>query len=314
MNLIDVNKEFATNEQCLAYLEALRWPDGVCCTECGAGRISRITRHSETKNKRTKLYQCLACKAQFSGTSGTLFNDSHLPLNKWFLAIALICNAKKGLSAKQMQRDLGVTYRTAWYLCHRIRKAMEEGELPKMTGIVEADETYVGGKYDKRCKRGPWEKQPVMGIVQRASAEGEVAKVEAYKIPTPSKAILVGKIKERVDTDAEVVVTDELAAYDSVIKTHHHETVNHSKLEWVRGNFHTNTVENFWSLFKRGVIGQFHRMSIKHLDRYIAEFTYRHNGRKLDLFTLVLARLVGEKALPMPYRKLVASSNSARLS
>ena len=305
MNLIDVNKDFATDAQCLAYLEKVRWSNGVCCTECGTRRISRITRRSETKNKRKKLYQCLTCKAQFSATSGTLFNDSHLPLNKWFLAIALICNAKKGLSAKQMQRDLDVTYRTAWHLCHRIRKAMEEGELPKMTGVVEADETYVGGKYDKRRKRGPWEKQPVMGIVQRASAEGEVAKVEAYKIPTPSKAILVGKIKERVATDAEVVVTDELAAYTSVSKTHKHETVNHIEREWVRGKFHTNTVENFWSLFKRGVIGSFHRISVKHLDRYIAEFTYRHNNRQSDVFNLVLSRLVGEMAIPMPYQKLV---------
>ncbi len=311
MNLIDVNKEFATNEQCLAYLEALRWPDRVHCTECGTQRISRITRHAETKNKRTKLYQCLTCKAQFSATSGTLFNDSHLPLNKWFLAIALICNAKKGLSAKQMQRDLGVTYRAAWYLCHRIRKAMEEGELPKMTGVVEADETYVGGRYDKRRKRGPREKQPVMGIVQRGTGEGDPAKVEAYKIPTASKAILVGKIKERVNTDAEVVVTDELAAYDSLGKTHRHETVNHSKLEWVRGKLHTNIVENFWSLFKRGVIGSFHRISIKHLERYIAEFTYRHNYRDLDLFRLVLAGLVGDKAVP--YRKLVASEASEAL-
>jgi hypothetical protein len=212
MNLIDVNKDFATDEQCLAYLEKLRWPDGVCCTECGAKCISRITRHKENKNKRNKVYQCLVCKTQFSATSGTLFNDSHLPLNKWFMAIALICNAKKGLSAKQMQRDLDVTYRTAWYLCHRIRKAMEEGELPKMTGVVEADETYVGGKYDRRRKRGPWEKQPVMGIVQRGTGEGEPSRVEAFKIPTASKTILVGKIKECVATNAEVVITDELAA------------------------------------------------------------------------------------------------------
>ena len=308
MNLIDVNKEFATDSQCLAYLEQFRWPTGVRCTECGTARISRITRRTESKNKRTKLYQCLTCKAQFSATSGTLFNDSHLPLNKWFLAITLICNAKKGLSARQMQRDLDVTYRTAWYLCHRIRKAMEEGELPKMTGVVEADETYVGGKYDKRRKRGPWEKQPVMGIVQRGASDGDPSRVEAYKIPTASKAILVGKIKERVETDAEVVITDELAAYTSVSKTHKHETVNHIAREWVRGKFHTNTVENFWSLFKRGVIGSFHRISVKHMDRYIAEFTYRHNNRDLDLFRLVLAGLVSENT--MSYRKLVANETA----
>jgi hypothetical protein len=232
MNLIDVNKEFASDAQCLEYLEQMRWPDGVRCTTCGGARISRITREKENKNRRKKLYQCLTlgCKVQFSATSGTLFNDSHLPLNKWFLAIALMTNAKKGLSAKQMQRDLKVTYRTAWHLCHRIRKAMEEGELPQMTGVVEADETFIGGRYDKRRKRARWEKQPVMGIVQRGDGDGELARVEAYKIPTVSKAILVSKIKERVATDAEVVVTDELAAYKSVSKTHRHESVNHIEL------------------------------------------------------------------------------------
>jgi transposase-like protein len=301
MNLIDVGQEFGTDEKCLEYLEGLRWPNGVVCLECGGAKISRITRRKKGDNKRTKLYQCLdpKCKAQFSATAGTIFADSHLSLSKWFLAVGLMCNAKKGLSAKQMERDLGVSYRTAWYLCHRIRKAMEEGELPKFTGVVETDETYVGGRYDPRRKRGPWEKQAVMGFAERGG------RVEAYRIPMASKMVLVGKIKDRISPEAEMVVTDELAAYKSVAKTHRHEVINHIR-QWVRGNIHTNTIENFWSLFKRGVIGSFHKVSAKHLPRYLAEFTYRFNYRDLpDLFRFTLANLLTGK--PLPYRRVVAN-------
>jgi hypothetical protein len=143
MNLIDVNSQFATDEQCLAYLEEMRWPDGVVrCTVCGCDRVSRITRRSASKNKRAQVFQCLepTCKQQFSATSGTIFADSHLPLHKWFLAMALVLEAKKGKSAKQLQEQLGIgSYRTAWYMAHRIRKAMgtDHADLPKMRGTVE---------------------------------------------------------------------------------------------------------------------------------------------------------------------------------
>jgi transposase-like protein len=198
-----------------------------------------------------------------------------------------------------MQRDLGVGYQTAWYLCHRIRKAMEEGELPKFTGTVEADETYVGGRYDRRRKRGPWEKTPVMGIIERGG------RVEAYRIPTPSKTVLVGKIRDRVSPEAELVITDELAAYKSINANYRHEVIEHIR-EWVRGNVHTNTIENFWSLFKRGVIGSFHKVSAKHLPRYLAEFTYRFNKREEEnLFMVTLRRLVA--TINLPNKTLVTS-------
>jgi transposase-like protein len=292
MDLIEVSRAFAEEDACLDFLEALRWPEGVRCLRCGGENISKITRKTKSKNKRTRLYQCLGCKGyQFSTTTGTIFADSHLPLSKWFLAIALMLNAKKSLSARQMQRDLGVGYQTAWYLCHRIRKAMEEGDLPKFTGVTETDETYVGGRYDKRRKRRPWEKQAVMGFAERNG------RVEAYPIPVVSKTILVGKIKDRVSTEAEMVITDELAAYKSVAQTHRHEVINHIR-EWVRGMIHTNTIENFWSLFKRGVIGSFHKVSAKHLHRYLAEFTYRTNRRREgDIFVVTLARLLATTAL-----------------
>jgi transposase-like protein/predicted RNA-binding Zn-ribbon protein involved in translation (DUF1610 family) len=301
MNLIDVTKTFALEETCLDFLEHLRWPNGVECPKCGKKKISRIIRKKQGKNKRTRLYQCLSCKGfQFTATVGTIFADSHLPLSKWFLAIGLMLNAKKGISAKQMQRDLGCGYQTAWYLCHRIRKAMEEGELPKFTGTVEVDETYLGGRYDKRRKRQPWEKQAVMGFVERGG------RVEAYKIPTSSATVLVGKIKDRISPDAELVVTDQLAAYKSVRRTHRHAIINHIR-EYVRGNIHTNTIENFWSLFKRGVIGSFHKVSAKHLPRYLAEFTYRFNNREEEnLFLQTLSKLAGTEI--MPFRELVSDS------
>src|SRR5213595_2531829 len=151
MNLIEVTKSFASDEQCLAFLEKIRWPDGVRCPICGCDKISTVERKSRSKNKRTRLYTCLepTCKTQFSPTSGTLFHDSHLPLSKWFMALALIVDAKKGMSAKQLQRHLQIgSYRTAWYLAHRIRKAMEENGGALLSGTVEADEVYIGGRYD----------------------------------------------------------------------------------------------------------------------------------------------------------------------
>lgn len=306
MNLIDVTKQFATEEACHAYLERMRWPDGVECVRCRSKKISRIARH-RGRNKRP-LYQCLECGEQFTPTVGTIFHDSHLPLRKWFMAVALICNAKKGISAKQIERDLGIAYRTAWYLCHRIRKAMEEGDLPKFTGVVEVDETYVGGKarnmhVDVRRRKitgtGGIDKAPVFGIMQRGG------KVEAYSVPNVKKAVLVGKIKDRVSTDAEMVVSDELKSYNALRQTYRHEVINHIR-EWVRGNVHTNTMENFWSLFKRGLMGSFHKVSVKHLPRYLAEFTYRFNNRTLeDLFSETLARLADASGLP--YKALVAS-------
>src|SRR5437667_11875980 len=154
MNIIDVSAKLGTDEQCIAYLESRRWAEGVRCLTCGTDKISRITSSSKKQDVR-KLYQCLepTCKQQFSATSGTLFHDSHLPLHKWFLAVAFMTQAKKGMSAKQLQRHLGLkSYQTAWYLCHRIRKAMEESGGAPLMGIVEVDETHVTGRYDKRHK------------------------------------------------------------------------------------------------------------------------------------------------------------------
>jgi len=313
-SLIEVYADFPSDESCLGFLEKMRWPNGVKCLACESDRISKFTVKETTRkrlNKRTgeveiktvperHLYECLECGRQFTPTVGTIFNDSHLPLRQWFIAVALMCNAKKGLSAKQMQRDLGVTYRTAWYLNHRIRKAMVEGPQGMFTGTVEVDETYVGGKYDRRLKRAKGDKEPVVGMIERGG------KVRTFHVEKVNRKTVVGKIDENISAKATLVVTDQSPIYHKLHKTRNHESVNHAIKEYVRGNIHTNTIENFWSLFKRGVIGSFHKVSIKHLHRYLSEFQYRFNNRDAEnLFALVVIRLLIGSA--MQYRELVAN-------
>src|ERR1700691_3572520 len=196
-SIIDVKNKYGSTELCVKYLEAMRWPDGVRCLVCGGDKISKFVTNETTRERKNRkgvtkevrvparhLYTCLepTCGFQFSPTAGTIFHDTHLPLEKCFQAVALMCNAKKGLSAKQMERDLGVTYQAAWYLNHRIRKAMEDGAPGLLIGTVEADEAFVGGKYDRRGKRGRHEKQPVFGAIQRGSGDS-TSKVRAFPIP-----------------------------------------------------------------------------------------------------------------------------------
>jgi hypothetical protein len=310
-SIIDVKTKFGTTDQCVAYLEKMRWPDGVRCLVCGGAKISKFVTNETTRERVNRkgvkkevrvparhLYTCLesTCGFQFSPTAGTISHDTHLPLEKWFQAVALMCNAKKGLSAKQMERDLGVTYRTAWYLNHRIRKAMEDGAPGLLTGVVEADEYYHGGAYDKRRKRERRQTQPVFGAIQRTK-DGEPSKVRSFPIKTASKAVLTAAVKNTISTDADLFITDEGSWYKTLGKQFHHETVNHIKLEYVRKgdprSIHTNSIENFWSLFNRGVVGSFHKVSVKHLSRYLDEFTFRFNNRKAeDLFGLVMLNLV----------------------
>jgi transposase-like protein len=304
MKLIDVTKQFNTEVKCLDYIEKMRWPNGeLGCVHCGeVGRVSKITR-SEGKNKRSRIYQCLACGKQFSATSGTIFNDTHLPLIKWFMAIALICEAKKGISAKQVERHLGVNYRTAWHLCHRIREAMKEG-FSLLTGEVEIDETYVGPKVLRKGKPYPkrTEKDVVLGMVERGG------RLRLLPVPDAKRAILQPVIEKHVSRDVDVIYTDEHPIYEFGLKDSYpgkHRMIAHKK-SYAIGRTHTNTIENCFSLFKRGLIGQFHHVSIKHLGRYCNEFSYRFNrrGEQLAMFDGTLNRLLlGEM---LPYRVLVS--------
>jgi transposase-like protein len=273
MTLVDVINLFDTDERCRELLVRLRWPNGVECPRCKMPAAELATAK--------QLFYCKGCDYQFSVTSGTVFNDSHLSLQKWFLATLLLCEAKKGMSANQIKRTLGVSYKTAWYLCHRIRFAMTE--VHKMLdGTIEIDETYVGGKQKgKGVGFGKRQKEVVIGIVKR---DGELKFIHVKE--GTSKAIRE-VMQEHVSEDVDVIVTDESVLYASGLpktQVSKRKAVNHSADEYVRYEngfmVTTNTVESAFSLFKRGVMGSWHRVSPKHLASYLNEMTFRFNRRK----------------------------------
>jgi len=283
INLIKLFENFNSEDRCRELLELLRWPSGVCCLRCGNVSVSKLAKRHQ--------YECNGCRYQFSATAGSVFHDSHLPLWKWFLATYLVCEGKKGISAHQLHRTIGVSYKTAWYLCHRIREAMKCDTSAKLTGIVEADETFIGGRYDKRRKRAAYDKTCVVGVIQRG---GEV---RAQKIQSRGARAIATYVRASVEPGSQLM-TDEYAGYKAVGKEYEHSKVNHSKLEYVVGLTHTNSIENFWSLFKRGLVGSFHKVSDKHLDRYLDEFTYRFSNRADgQLFQNTLRNLVNGKTL-----------------
>ena len=311
LSLIDIEQALGTEEKCIDYLEAFRWPEGVQCLKCGSDKVARFKTNEtvrERKNRKGEirevrvpsriLYQCNAegCRHQFSATAGTIFADTHLPLTIWFKAIGLMLNAKKGISALQMQRDLGCHYRTAWHLNHRIREAMQS-DNGLFGGVVEGDATYHGGRYDERRKRARFDKQAIAGVLQR-TIEGEPSRVKAFPVPREIVEVMSVVIPENVARVADVM-TDEHKAYMRVSKQgYKHEMVAHSKNEWVRGNAHTQGIESFWSLFKRGVIGSFHQVSVKHLQRYLNEFSFRFNNREqAEIFAMVVMNLLIGSAL-----------------
>jgi transposase-like protein len=314
MNLIDVTKSFATEDQCLDFLEGMRWPDGVRCPVCGNDKISRVTREAKSKNKRSRIYTCLekTCKQQFSATAGTVFHNSHLPLTKWFMAIAIVMDAKKGMSALQLQEHLGIgSYRTAWYMVHRIRKAMVELFPTKLSGIVEVDETYIGGKAKRRgvARKPRPKKDMVIGMRERGG------RVRFFHVPN-LKADTMKKLLDRhVSPSSKRIITDSAIIYDFAMDKDFqkkHESVNHSR-EWVKPgdiDIHTNTIESAFSLLKRGLIGSFHRVSIKHLHRYLAEFENRFNMRNAaDRFEQTVRRMLTTEQ--MEYKQLTADSVEA---
>lgn len=324
-SLIETAKQFGTEEQCLAYLEAMRWPDGLRCLSCGSDKVSRIVTNETTRERKNhkgeivevrvparRLYQCNneGCRYQYSATTGTIFDKSHLPLAKWFLAVALIANAKKSVSAKQMQRDLGCSYPTAWFLDHRIREAMQSDE-GLFGGTVEVDATYIGGRYDPRRKKSTkFDKQAVAGVLQRGS-EGEPSKVKAFPVTKEIVPVMTGVIRDNISLEASIF-TDEHGAYRGLTKLgRKHDIVRHSTKEYVRGNVHTNSIENFWSLFKRGLIGSFHNVSVKHLHRYLNEFSFRFNAREAeDLFAMIIMNLTIGNALR--YKALIGKAEPSQ--
>jgi transposase-like protein len=267
------NRIFQNEAKARQWLEAQLWPDGPVCPECGT--LDNATRIAT----RPGWYQCNAkgCRKQFSVTVGTLFERSHIPLNKWLLVAFLMCASKKGISTHQLHRMIGVSYKSTWFMTHRLREAMREGKMPGGLGgankIVETDETYVGGKSKNRKNRVP-PKEAVISLVEREGA------VRSFHIPSVSaktlRPILVTQISRK-----SYLMTDEAPTYKGIGREFAgHGAVNHSIEEYVRGGFwHTNTVENYFSILKRGITGTYHHVSQQHLKRYLAEFDFRYNER-----------------------------------
>jgi transposase-like protein len=264
---------FQNEEAAYAKLESLLWPNGPVCPHCkGTERISKM----QGKATRVGLYKCYACRKQFRVTVGTVFESSHVKLHHWLQAAYLLCSSKKGISSNQLHRTLGVTLKTAWFMSHRLREAMRSGPLAPMGGagaIVEADETFIGQKKDVPKRRGYAHKHAVMSLVERGGD------VRSFHVGGTSAADLVPIVKENVVHETRMM-TDEAGQYAHLKKDFaEHEVVRHAAGEYVRGDAHTNTLEGYYSIFKRGMKGIYQHCSEKHLHRYVAEFDFRYNNR-----------------------------------
>ena len=288
---------FHDEAKALAHIEASRWPDGVTCPHCGSDHVKRMGGKTQAG-----MFLCNDCRDKFTCRTGTVMERSHVPLHKWLLATHLMAASKKGMSAKQMERMLGVTYKTAWFLCHRIREAMD-GAAPTdpMGGpgrIVEADETYVGGKAKNRAWGPVPKKHVVVALVERGghSRSFHVANVNAKTL----RSIIVQNINR-----SSTLMTDEHIGYVTVGRefTGGHFSVNHKSAQYAKGLYHSNTVENFFSIFKRGVIGTFHHLSEAHMHRYLAEFDLRANTRNLNDGERAALILKGGEGRRLTYRR-----------
>jgi transposase-like protein len=301
------NPVFADAAKAREWLENALWPEGPICPHCGSiDEATAIT-------TREGWYQCNAseCRSQFTVTVGTLFERSHIPLNKWLMAAFLLCASKKGISTHQMHRMIGVSYKSTWFMMHRLREAMRDGKFPGPLGgqnkVVEADETYIGGKAANRKYHVP-AKEAAFSLVERKG------KVRSFHVPAVNaktlRPILVSQVSRK-----SYLMTDQSKVYPKIgDEFAGHGTVNHSIEEYVRGYFwHTNTVENYFSILKRGIFGTYHHVSQQHLKRYLAEFDFRYNERSglgvsdAERATKALKGIVGKR---LTYRRTNQAANA----
>jgi transposase-like protein len=279
------NAVFENEAEAREWLEKHLWPHGPVCPHCGAVNEATLI-EGKKHSHRDGLYMCNACRQQFTVTVGTIFERSHVPLNKWLYATFLLCASKKGISSHQLHRMLGVTYKTAWFMSMRIREAMREGKFSAPLGgagkTAEADETFIGGKETNKHKSkrkynrgggGFMDKEPVFSIVERGG------KVRSEHVASVNSATLGPILKAQLHQDS-VLMTDGEGQYRILGPMYaKHETVNHRIGEYVRGEAHTNTIESYFSILKRGINGTYHHVSQQHLKRYLAEFDFRYNER-----------------------------------
>ncbi|MFB3926463.1 MAG: IS1595 family transposase [Syntrophales bacterium] len=290
---------FQDENEARLYLEKVRWPNGPVCPHCGS-----TEEHYAIKGKsvRPGLWKCRKCRKQFSVTVGTVFESSHIPLNKWLYAAFLLCSSKKGMSAHQLHRMIEVTYKTAWFMFHRLRYAMDQ-ETGQLQGTIEADETYVGGKARGKRGRGAEKKTPVFALVER---NGKVMSMPVERVTGKNLKTI---IRENVHQSA-TIMTDDFASYKGLDKHFpFHHVINHGRKEYVRGNVHTNTVEGYFSLLKRGIVGVYHHVDSNHLHRYLSEFNFRYNQRNIGDKERSLLALCGIEGKRLMYRDSSAKGN-----
>ena len=281
MSISQFEAAFPDEASCDAYLVAKRWPEGVSCPRCGSANIYPL------KTMPFK-WECMDCASgtsyRFSHLVGTIFENTNKDLREWFRVIHLMLTSKKGISALQVKRYMGFgSYKTAWYMCHRIRAALVDREFQKLIGIVEVDETFVGGKAKNRHKDKRGDGSGGTGGMGKAIVAGAVSRkgnVVARVIDNVRADTLTTFVRESVSNKVSMLCTDQWVGYRSLKQAYPHVTIDHAKGEYVVGAIHTNTIEGFWSILKRGMVGTFHKVSRKYLPLYVAEFAFRYNNRE----------------------------------